>query len=463
MNQYQIAQLSVALVYAVFILCFILIVRWFHRGKAPPALYYGLCVAILTAFSFWLGDLASATPNPPGQQTLDVLVKHVRNLPITLIVVYLSLMQARRYRRARKRDWINVSLRSSKYVVPTTFAFSFFIDIVVKPPVLAVVLPIGFPVALYNAPFYLSLILLSGLNAYVFLSALLHPAPIGVMNYQTRRKLQNACGCILSSSLTLLALTTTLWYVSRASLAPQTLQHTTGLFSTVQLTALVVAGFAGTIGLALHFGQDEYDKVMERVSSLVEPVCDAMELLASVPVSNAALSRPHTYMNRAADSKREGFLGLADRDRVKMGDTFRAGVLMCQQNLPDIKQPPVNKEQLMDLAKAYDQHDMDENLAGWIADLGILSANGAKAINSTGDGLSKPLSRAYTLTTNDIAYHLPDFEDWAQLAAIALADAGVLPKRQCDVILEGDVISGGVINAYQAAKVDIKYRPTGLN
>lgn len=457
MNQYQTIQLLVALTFVVFGASFILIIRSTKRGgQVPPVIYYGFGVAVLTAVSFWLAEVASDGSQDSGLQLFDVVVKYIRDLPISLIVIYTCLLQVRYYNRARRRDWLNAALRNPLRVVFIPFLCAFVLDLILRPPVLAVTEPLAPFVSAYNIPFILALIGLSWLNAYVFWTAFREPITFPELRDEFRLRLQNSCGIFMSSSLALLATTTATWYIQRATLSSGSLQDVAQSMSTLQLVFIVIAGLAATTGLALHFGQDEYDKIMERAEGLVDPVCDATELLASVPVTSSRLLGPHTFMFRAAAPEREGFLDLSKCDKLKLEDTFRTSVLMRGEDLPDIEQPQVDKDQLIALAQAYDQHDSTDNLFHWLTNMGVESASDAQQLFESGRELSEAINSASILVSHRAAADLPTLPPWAQLAAVALADSGVMPKEQGQAILEGNIVSERVLNAYQAAKLELR-------
>ncbi|WP_047865439.1 hypothetical protein [Rubrobacter aplysinae] len=472
MHQYQSVQLWVALTYVAIGLCFMLLM-WVTRRRDPtsPVIYYAFFLAVLTTGSFWLAEIAASGPPGSEQRAFDILVKYVRDLPISLIVGYICFMQARRYRRARPRQqgtnrlhprgWLNTTLTLAPYVIGGTFLLSMGCDFIFRPLVLSVDEPIAWWVAAYNGPFIAALIISSALNAYVFSTALRSQPPSLSPRQWARRKIQNCCGALLSISLGLLATVTGIWYTQRAVSSPQALTTLSDNMSVFQLIFIVLAGATATIGLAVHFRKDEHDQVLGPLSTLLEPLCDVTQLLATVPIYDYPLNAPYHCMGLAANQQN---LNLSKADILSLEDAFRAGVLMCAERHPQIEDRiAVDKDDLLALAESCDRYELDEDLAGWLSSTKTHSATGHRMFQDKGHRLSTPISFAYGLANPEAEDPLRDAPDWAHLAGLALAKAGALPESRSREILADDEIYPSVQNAYQLARLQLRNTRGNLN
>ncbi len=139
-----------------------------RRGVMGLLVGFGVIILFtrgLRAVLSYFADQAEATP------LLQVLVHYARITPNTVLLVYVCMMLARRYKAARSRDWLRVWFRRAPYVHGAAYLVSLVGDLVWQAPVVEGDETIPVEAFLAEAPGYALGMVYGGAAAVVFFGA----------------------------------------------------------------------------------------------------------------------------------------------------------------------------------------------------------------------------------------------------------------------------------------------------
>lgn len=442
-----------------------------RRGvRVSPTIGVAVVVIIVCGAAFGLGGYVIREVNSP---TIQVLVKYLRNLPTWLIVIYSCLILVRRYRRVRNSYRLRRLLELGPYIMVSTFVVALSLDLVAGVPVLDVERNLPWWMLPYNAALLLPVSFYGVLTASIFILALWEQRPFSGLRQRGVTDLQNVCGFLIMSSLSLLTVVTMYWYTVRVLGSAQEIIEYAQPMARLQLALISVAAISALIGFVCDYTRDEAEQLMDRLAAVAEPVCDLTELLASAPIVRLRCNVPYLLLHQAARPSHQGGLGLSDQDKDSADEAFRAGLLLHESRSGNANEDAtsaggIREQDLLQLARLCDQeysdpeaalimhgtHEPTESAADMLpAEFSVReqgfreSGNGLYRVMAFCSDLMDPGSSARGLSSSD---------EWQQLAALALAESRTLPAVKSKRLLAGEDVSERVADAHTLAKAKLE-------
>lgn len=454
MGAYSAYQSQVVTACIVFATIAVVLVPFLKRGGAPTRLLgISLVVAVIGILGFSLAGYASRQPSSPG---LDVTVKYLKNVPITAAVSYACLVQARRYSLSHRTSWVHRTLMAGPYIVWAGFLFTATLDVWRHPPVLEVTEPLSLWSTGYNAAFVVPLAFYSGFTACVFLKAINEPVRFASVRNRLRRNLQNVCSAMVMGGFAFLAVSTYAWYCGRSLLPEQALGALATTVSRLQAVSIAVLSLALLVGIVSYCSQDDYEKLMEHLANITQPICDLTEILAAAPVFDSGLNKPYAHLKQAVGKE---FLDLSESESNRADDAFRAGALInvgwrskLGGDYESIKSADLlNLAKMHDAAPASTYATLQDNPAGDVPTTKV-----SQALDTSGETLYKAIAFVTNLSSGRNLDTMCHEEHWAQVAALALAEARALPDRISLELMAGNHVSENVYHCYSLAQLKLK-------
>lgn len=469
MTYYQTTQLQLA---ALDILLVIGLLSWLlitRRKAIPPVVILAVLVGLIGAF-FFMVSYFTADQNLP--RIAQVSIKLLRDLPIVLIVCYVSLLQARRYTLARRSGRLRRWFGRSPYVIGAGYLTSGAVEFVVRPPVLDSGAALPATTLFSDALVLVPLAIYAGATAVVFFLAAWKRAE-GV-----NPKVQNVCGAVALGGLAILALHTFAWRAGRVWLQERQIDPFVEQMSANQVVIVAVVALSVTLGLAVYCGEGESERVAGRFLGFVELMGGITARLVNAPISSARVKVPYEAMLRATDSD---LLDLPPEDRRKAGTLFRAiAAHRGYRRGKESEEEPSENELLRALASFYESElekptfaeELDdlprERMPSALRDLrsratGNLEGAPSDRSPAPSDGFYEVLS---VLREIEVSKDLAEFrglESWALLACVALAETDILSAGERNAILANPEVDREVVDGYRLARYEIENSSGDVN
>lgn len=323
MDAYSVHQVYVVAACVMAVAALIAIAPFAKRSGAPtPVLGFSIVAALVGILGFSLTEYAAGEASSP---MVDVAIKYLRNVPIVSAVIYACLIQATYYSLPRNSARVRKTLKSAPFVICGGFLISGVAEAWQRPPMLEVGEPLSVWAVIYNGATVIPLAFYGAFAAYIFCRAVREPFAFANLRNRARRNLQNMCGAVVMGSFTALACSTFVWYCGRVLLPQKHLNNLAASMSHLQMAFIAILLLAVVVGIVCYCSQDEYEKVMEDLARIAEPVCDLTEILAAAPVSDSRVNKAYIYVKQATGDE---FLGLSVADASRADDAFRAGAVM---------------------------------------------------------------------------------------------------------------------------------------
>ena len=221
------------------------------------------------------------------------------------------------------------------------------------------------------------------------------------------------------------------WAYVHAFASPATRDALAGPQIAVESTLYALMGGSWLTGLAVSYRRSNTQRSMESHKKYLRLRRYLAVELSKLP---RRVPRYHTklfYLNRAAE-----LLYLEDKDLEKAQGILQ---LVYVMNLP-YEQTGLRRQEVLLLDRLHDSliHDLSED----VPQKELLRE----------DQLPETFKPALSLTASNSKADLTGKPLWVQLPAAVAADNGVLPKDQTTGILESQLVSGSVLQAYKDAK-----------
>lgn len=434
-----------------------------RRGHVAPLVIFGAAML----FSRGLGALVSyftfAASTAP---VVEVLAHYVRIAPNVVLLIYVCMMQARRYRAVRNNNLLRVWFRRALYVHGALYLISLVGDLIWPAALLKGAQSIPPAAFLFEAPGYVLGIAYGSIASVVFLgTARTKSGPP-----RLSQRLQNLFWGIAMAGFSALLAYAFVWRGIRAFSPEGLTEALAGLLGQVEVAFVIIYAGGIVAGIFAYYVQSERGRFVERYLSFLELVGDLTEEMANAPVTKGKLNLPYASMLEAAG---EEFLNLSPTDKRRADNAFRVKTLWEDDASDDEGEPRdrgyrtrrISRRRLHGLAEAYDDELKEPVLAE-----GLRREAGEKELPGTlrdllpkdpteGDpdaadrqGLSEALS--FAIKTGDEEPVPAPSAEWEQLVYVALADAGILSDRQQkDAILPSDAgLSKRVLDTYCLAR-----------
>lgn len=441
-----------------------------RRGLVAPLVIFGAVML----FSRGLGALVSYFVFEAGAApVMEVLAHYARIAPNTVLLIYVCMMQARRYRAVRNNDLLRVWFRRALYVHGALYLISLVGDLMWPAALLRGAEGIPSAAFLFEAPGYVLGIVYGGIASAVFFGT----ARAEAGPPRLSQRLQNLFWGITMAGFSALLVHAFVWRGIRAFYPEGLTESLAGLMGQVEV--VFVATYAGGIvaGIVTYYVQSEHSRFVERYLSFLELVSDLTEETANAPMTESKLNLPYASMREAAG---EEFLNLSSADKRRAANAFRVKALW-EHDVSDgeggsrdrsHRVGRISRRRLYGLAEAYDdelkepvlaeglrREVVGEELPGTLRDL--LPKDPAEGGPDIAErrGLSEALSLA--IRTEDEEPDPASCAEWEQLVYAALADAGLLSDRQKGTILPSGA-SERVLDAYRLARYKIGHHRASL-
>jgi hypothetical protein len=443
-------QLQIAAVFAMacgFLLCYRLI-----RPNSRPGVILAfslLCALVSLGFAgtAYLGD---------DSLRAQVLGSALVGLGVCVGWSVVSLKQADHLWAAEVTFSERAVLRACPYILGTALACNVFLGLLFPVPVLEFYADAPLRYLPYKLVLLVPETFCVGFSAYVFFKA---AGP----SVQVRKiRLQNFSFFLGSAFLDVIGLQA----IANACLrvfADQQTRHfliPVLLKSELVLTVLFIGCFVA--GIALYYSKDEKDKTMERFArwrrhrevfdrALWSLTGSAYEghasILARVAVAAGELRR------RSEEEERDGLpRAFSADDHRKAADTVRILILLnSKERLPDRVSP---RSLIFSLNRFHNHLLKNPRTASISWRITDGDTHPTHLYSLCSDPIHEPLSKVSNLVLDDRSGpNLVAEPQWLQLAAVAVADAGLLGPERQQRILQRRAVKERVLRAYENAKL----------